>query len=289
MEESIICPICKSKKYKKFWAMPGYSLTQCLNCDMVWDPFHLENTLSQYEKSYFVNDNPKGGYSNYFEGMKINRKTFNIRLRHLSQKIPSKTNLLDLGSALGDFLLEAKSLGWTNTLGVEPSKYACLESRKRGIKAICTILEEAKLKPNQFNAVTSQDVLEHVANPVSHLKKINEILKPGGYLFIVTPNIKSNWSKILGSRWYHYKPGEHINYFSPSTVTKALTQAGFVNINVSSTSHIMSLEYILNRCRYYFPHLLRFLLNLIKDSKIKNTALKLYTGEIEIWAQKKSN
>jgi 2-polyprenyl-3-methyl-5-hydroxy-6-metoxy-1,4-benzoquinol methylase len=253
---------------------------------MVWDPFHLENTLSQYEKSYFVNDNPKGGYSNYFEGMKINRKTFNIRLRHLSQKISSKKNLLDLGSALGDFLLEAKSLGWTNTLGIEPSKYACQESRKRGIKAICSTLEEAKLEPNQFNAVTSQDVLEHVTDPISHLKKIYQVLKPKGYLFIVTPNIQSCWSKILGSRWYHYKPGEHINYFSPSTVTQALTKAGFINIKVNSTSHIMSLEYILNRCRYYFPNLLGFLLRLIKHSKIKNIALKLYTGEIEIWAQK---
>lgn len=266
--------------------MRGYCLAKCPKCEMVWDPYSLENPLSQYEKNYFINDNPKGGYSNYFEGMKINRKTFKSRLKRITKKTGFKNGLLDLGSALGDCLLEAKSLGWTEALGLEPSKYACETSKKRGVNAICSTLEKANFKPNQFNVVTSQDVLEHVKDPVTHLKKIKEILKSKGYLFVVTPNIDGSWSRILGSRWYHYKPGEHINYFSPKTVVKALSKAGFMNITVHPTYHIMSLEYILNRCQYYFPHVLGFLLLLVKNWKVKDIPFKLYTGEIEVWAQK---
>lgn len=286
MSKIIACPVCKNKRHKKIWAMPGYCLSLCLECNMVWDPFPLENPLSQYEKNYFVNDNPKGGYSNYFEGMKINRKTFKARLKRIAKKIGSKKYLLDLGSALGDCLLEAKSLGWTDTLGLEPSKYACEASIKRGVNAVCSTLEKSKLKSNQFNVITSQDVLEHVLDPISHLNEAKKILKSKGYLFIITPNITGSWAKILGSRWYHYKPGEHINYFSPKSITRALTMVGFENIEVHPTYHIMSLEYVLNRCQYYFPRTLGLLLRLIKNCKIKDIPFKLYTGELEVWAQK---
>ncbi len=285
-KKTVICPLCRQTNVTKFWAMPGYKLAKCANCSLVWDPFPLDNTLVQYEKNYFVNDNPKGGYANYFEGMRINRQTFSDRLRRIAKKTGFCSHLIDVGSALGDCLLEAQKLKWDHSIGVEPSLFACKESQKRGVKAICTTLENSDLPSNKFNVALSQDVIEHIPDPVTNLKQINRILKPNGWLFLVTPNIGGLWSKVLGSRWYHYKPVEHIIYFSPATIKVALKNAGFKNIEVHRTYHIMSLEYIINRFQYYFPHLGPVFLKIIRATPFKDIALKLYTGELEAWAQK---
>ena len=67
-----------------------------------------------------------------------------------------------------------------------------------------------------------QDVIEHVTDPVEELKKVHRILKPKGVIFVVTPDVGGLWSKLLGRLWYHYKPVEHVVYFSEKTMKKAL-------------------------------------------------------------------
>jgi hypothetical protein len=65
----------------------------------------------------------------------------------------------------------------------------------------------------RFDAVSFWDVLEHVPDPNSYLKQV----KPGAYLFTSVP-IFRNLRKIRESK--HYKPNEHLYYF---------THEGFVN------------------------------------------------------------
>lgn len=286
MKKTDICPLCHSSSSTKYWALKGYRLSKCSDCSFVWDPFPQDNILSQYEKNYYVNDNPKGGYANYFEGMRINCQTFTDRLKKISRKTGFKSDYLDVGSALGDCLVEAKKLKWTNIQGIEPSVYATQFASKRGLKITNAILDKNSFKPNSFNIVTSQDVLEHITDPLPHLKLINQVLKPKGWLFLVTPDIGGYWHKLLHSWWYHYKPGEHVSYFSKFNLKTSLEKSGFSNIEVHSTYHIMSLEYILNRCQYYSPFIFGFFLKLARKTGLKDLAFRLYTGEIEAWAQK---
>ncbi len=122
-----------------------------------------------------------------------------------------------------------------------------------------------------------------------HLKLINRVLKPGGWAYFVTPDIGGLWHRLLHSWWYHYKPGEHVSYFSKSNLRESLTKSGFANIEIYPTYHIMSLEYILNRCQYYSPLIFGFLLKTARLLKLQNLAFRLYTGEMEAWAQKPSS
>lgn len=288
MKKTDTCPLCHSSNSTKYWALKGYRLSKCSDCSFVWDSFPQDNILSQYEKNYYVNDNPKGGYANYFEGMRINRKTFTDRLKKISRKTKVKSDYLDVGSALGDCLVEAKKLKWTNVQGIEPSVYAAKFARKRGLKVTNAVLDKNSFKENSFNIITSQDVLEHITDPLPHLKLINHILKPNGWIFLVTPDIGGYWHKLLHSWWYHYKPGEHVSYFSKSNLKTSLEKSGFTNIEIRPTYHIMSLEYIFNRCQYYSPVLFGFLLKISKKIGIQDIAFRLYTGEIEAWGQKLS-
>jgi 2-polyprenyl-3-methyl-5-hydroxy-6-metoxy-1,4-benzoquinol methylase len=280
------CPVCNNNDLRKFWAMPGYKLAKCLNCGMVWDLFPPEDLESVYGENYFINDNPKGGYTNYFEGMNINKRTFYERVKRINKKVGSKGKMLDVGSALGDSLTEAKKLGWKNLYGVELSDYAAKESRKRGLDIKTGTLYSAKYPSNYFDVVTLQDVIEHVKDPVEEIKEIKRVLKPGGYVFLVTPDVGGLWAKLLGPLWYHYKPGEHIMYFSQKTLGKILRDAKFKNVETRRTYHVMSLNYVFSRLRYYAPWIFELLLKLTKDNFLGKISFRVYAGEIEGWGQK---
>ncbi len=279
------CPICNSKKTEKFWAMKGYRLAKCLKCKVVWDYYPPQNSTAIYDKSYFVNDNPKGGYANYFEGMRINRRTFSDRLQKIEKRIGRKGKLLDVGCALGDCLVEAKRLGWVGAAGIEISDYGYNTAIKRGVKVKKGMLD-GRFKNNSYDVVSYQDVIEHIPDPIGELKKVYRVLKPGGFIFLVTPNIGGIWSNLLSQFWYHYKPTEHLVYFSHSSVRKALKEAGFTKIESSRTYHVLSCEYILNRLRYYAPYLFGGMLKVVQKTPLKDFAFRAYTGELEAWGQK---
>lgn len=286
IKNKIKCPLCSSTRIDHYWAMKGYKLAKCKVCEMVWDPFPFENLTSQYEKNYFVNENPKGGYANYFEGMKINRRTFYERLKRIEKKFGRKGKLLDIGAALGDCLMEAKKLGWKDITGLEVSKYAVKEAKERGLNVKQGVLNSNTFSNNEFDIVLYQDVIEHITDIVGEVKKVKRILKPGGLLYMVTPDIGGWWHKILGSWWYHYKPGEHVTYFSEKTIRKLYEDAGYKNVETRKTYHVLSVFYILSRLKYYWPWFFETLLMLVKKTPIINWSFKSYTGELESWGYK---
>lgn len=285
-KKKLYCPVCENKDVEKYWAMRGYRLTKCRTCGMVWDSFPPVDIEAQYDETYFINENPKGGYANYFEGMSVNRKTFSDRLKRIEKKCGKKGKLLDIGCALGDCLMEAKRLGWRDAEGIEISDYAYKFAKKRKLKVKKGALGKNLYPVNSFDIVMYQDVVEHTTNPVEELKKAFKVLKPGGMIYIVTPDIGGWWSKLLGPLWYHYKPGEHVVYFTQNTIKLALKKAGFSNIEIKRTYHILGLEYVFNRLRYYEPFFFGVLVKVSKKTPFRALPFRSYTGELEAWGQK---
>ncbi|OGM05500.1 hypothetical protein A2125_00280 [Candidatus Woesebacteria bacterium GWB1_43_5] len=281
----LVCPTCKRAVVKKFWAMPRYRLARCSTCGLVWDFSITREDIDIYKKKYFANEDSKGGYANYFEGMRVNRRTFADRLVKLEQKLGKKGKLLDVGCALGECLIEAKNLGWKGIEGVELSEFACRFARNRGLKIKRGVLGNS-YAANSFDAVVYQDVIEHIPDPVGELKKARRVLRHGGIIFLVTPDIGGFWSKLLGARWYHFKPREHLIYFSQSSMRSALGKAGFSKIETAGTYHILSIEYIVNRLKYYFPSACGMVLAILRKTPLKDIPVKSYTGELEAWGKK---
>lgn len=280
------CPLCGKKRFETIEVLPKYKLLRCRFCSFVFDPSPQKDLVSQYKKDYYINDNLKGGYANYFQGAGENKKTFLIRLKKAKRKLGFAGSLLDVGCALGDCLLQAKRLGWRDTLGIDPSAYAVEEARKRGLAVKKGTLKSLKLKPAFFDLVLSQDQIEHVTDPVEELIRMFRVIKPSGHLLVITPNVGGLLEKILGKWWYHYKQGEHVSYFSSSTLKMALEKAGFTSITIIPTSHTMSIGYILNRMKYYSPKLFEVLISAAKKLDLDTLTLRVYTGEMEAWAKK---
>jgi SAM-dependent methyltransferase len=280
------CPVCRSASWDKISALTGYALSRCRACRMVWDPSPPSRPFDLYQQNYYEGSAARGGYADYLEDMKINRTTFRRRILKATRKLGHTGEMLDVGCALGDCLLEAKKLGWKNPKGLEVSHYAAETARSRGLDVHAGDLTHHPFKPGQFDLILLQDVIEHTIDPIAQLKAAYQLLKPGGQILVVTPNIEGFWSQVLGKSWYHYKPGEHLTYFSLSTMKIALYQSGFRNLIASPTLSYMSLEYVLKRLTCYEPKLFQRLLRICQRVNLNKFAFSIGTGELEAWARK---
>ena len=100
----------------------------------------------------------------------------------------------------------------------------------------CTALHtgnffELNLTSSENDCIYLDQVLEHLKNPQDYLNEFQRILKPGGILFIASPNIKSFSSQfkiIFGKlglkkqRGRHYDTWHHMFYYNPTELSKLL-------------------------------------------------------------------
>ncbi len=99
-------------------------------------------------------------------------------------------SLLELGSFKGDFTRRLLPY-FEDVTCVEASDVAIEEARKKlggKVKFVNSLFEKANL-PKRYDNIVLTHVLEHLDNPVSVLKRINDDwLAEGGRFFLVCPN-----------------------------------------------------------------------------------------------------
>lgn len=159
------------------------------------------------------------------------REVINARYRHLHRPAPGADRLLDLGCGAGDFLERAQSLGW-RAEGVDFDPQAVAAARARGLQVSVGSIDSYSEVRDLFDVVTCNHVIEHVYDPQAVIASIYRILKPGGQMWIETPNISSAGHTLFGRAWRGLEAPRHVAIFSYRALVDALRQAGF------SISHV---------------------------------------------------
>lgn len=142
--------------------------------------------------------------------------------------------VLDVGCGSGVLLARMQALGW-EVDGVEVDPGAVAAARARGVRVFQGPLAERKFPANHFDAVHSAHVIEHVHDPVALLRECFRILKPGGTLVILTPNLKSWGHRHFGAAWLNLDPPRHLVLFNAPTLRRAAEQTGFAVARLDST------------------------------------------------------
>lgn len=146
--------------------------------------------------------------------------------------------VLDIGCGTGNLVQFFNENGLIGE-GIEPSFEAANIAIGRSLNVKQATLEEIANKEEcqkKYRAVTLLNVLEHVPDPVAFLKNAKALLAEGGVLIVRVPNDFSGIQEVaqqltIKRQWWVAAP-DHINYFSPSSITNVCEHLGFEVVNL---------------------------------------------------------
>jgi 2-polyprenyl-3-methyl-5-hydroxy-6-metoxy-1,4-benzoquinol methylase len=183
-------------------------------------------------------------FARFFLSIGPIRENVIAQSRWLHELPPGK--LFDVGCGSGEFLQAMRDLGW-QVSGLEPDDRAAEEARKKGFSVTTAAIEELNEPPGQYDVVTMVHVIEHLLDAKAVLKKLLALLKPGGLLMMVTPNVRSLSSKLFGPSWFGWEIPRHIHMYSPQSLLATIMEAGFSEARINTTSHSASGMWRLSR------------------------------------------
>lgn len=284
----IECPVCQSGSFKSLFAVKGADVVECGDCHMTYVPAPLPEVTSIYKASYYKGDHKVHGYGNYEDEFENHYRTFSLRLRETERLLGGKGRVLDVGCALGHFGKVAKDRGW-DTFVTDVSDFAVQTAAiKFNLKGFVSAPDKLPVKDHQFDCITLFDVIEHLSHPIELLQDVHRALDPKyGILHITTPDLSSLSARLMGKKWYHFKPEEHLLYFTPATLTAVLEKAGFEVIKIQSMPMYMKVRDIFMRLRRYSERGANLCLKICKWLGFSDLTLKICAGEMEAWARPK--
>ena len=156
------------------------------------------------------------------------RKDIDAAMRHLP-RITDGERLLDLGCGNGNFLLKARSAGW-DVVGVDFDAKAVKAALHQGLDVRMGGVEILEPSVEQFDVITLSHIIEHVHNPIKILQMCYSLLKPGGYLWLETPNIGSEGHRLFAESWRGLETPRHLVIFNFAAMHDALGKVGFCKV-----------------------------------------------------------
>lgn len=218
------CLICSSKKLKPLEAYQKDFLHQCLDCGFVFSSqIPTEEELSKHYEGYGRND--------YLSPVTIKRYH---ELLDDFEPYRKNNKILDVGCGIGYFLEVAKARGW-NVYGTEYTDKAIEICNSKGIKMTKGKLNSKDFQAEEFDIITSFEVLEHINNPIEELTHFNQILRKGGLVYLTTPNFNSLLRYRLKENYDVICYPEHLSYYTPKTLKFLFNKSGFNTKKLLST------------------------------------------------------
>jgi len=219
------CPLCGQDKANLLFIKDGFSFVKCKYCYFVYvNPIVDDKKVGNVHKDYACNY-----YEQQYQPSTQLIEEYNNILKEII-KYKANGHLLDVGCGTGEFLYHAKQLHFQVT-GIEINEIAADKARGFfGFKVLAEKFEDIDFPSECFNIVTFLQVLEHLYNPLAALREAHRIIKPSGVVAIGVPNIDSFIIKVLQQRHRHFAGKEHINYFTPHTLSAMVKRAGFRKI-----------------------------------------------------------
>ena len=150
--------------------------------------------------------------------------------------------ILDVGCFTGT-LLNYMGNGW-DCFGVEPSALAADVATARGIQIIGDTIEDIPSSIELFDVIVSIDVLEHLPDPLDHVRKIASLLKPGGIFMAMTGDTGTWPWRLIGSRYWYVSLPEHISFYNQKSMQELSRTLDMKSVAHQHASHI----------RAKFPH-----------------------------------
>ncbi|MFH1727192.1 MAG: class I SAM-dependent methyltransferase [Pseudomonadota bacterium] len=189
MKENTSCPLCAQANPSEFHkdAMRKYFL--CQKCKLVFVPINQQILLSEEKKHYdrHQNNPMDERYRNFL----------NKLVKEIKPKLANNSFGLDYGCGSGPTISVMLGEQGHNVSNFDP-----------------LYNNNSKLLELSYDFITATEVAEHFKSPQKEFEKLFEMLKPGGYLGLMT----NRWTTLESFKtWYYIRDLTHISFFCEET------------------------------------------------------------------------
>ena len=223
--KNLLCPVCNDEADIEA-KIEDIKLYRCSNCNHCFTDVNSLNYFEGYDHQYYETN--WSIYPNY--------PLFNFISNYINKFCPSGS-VLDIGSGRGDFLAHLQKTNSKLSLtGID------LSSPPPSIDGICFIEGDFfdTAFSQTYDAIVVLAVIEHIADVQSFVKKIYQICKPNGYIFIMTMNDQSYLYKIarmlkgigLSNPFERLYSRHHLNHFNTASLKRLLVDQEFFIVDL---------------------------------------------------------
>lgn len=229
-----MCPVCLGKtpevifqqkfaSYSDGGLMAGYNVAICGSCgagyadeipsQAQFDRYYAE--MSKYEHAH------RGGRISDVDSARF-VEVVDLVVPH----IKAGDRIVDVGCATGGLLAEFKRRGFDNLQGYDPSKTCCeVAKRLYQINATPSTIRGLTSHAERSDLVMMTGVLEHLADLDASLLVLQGMLAASGKLYVEVPDA-TRYDEWFSSP-YQFFSMEHVNFFSPCSLSNLLARHGF--------------------------------------------------------------
>jgi len=215
-----------------------YVLVECGKCRLIFQRMIPNDAL--LERVYRRWINTEGGLA---------RRRSNLRVAHygwwareilqimafLGAESPSSLRFFDFGMGWGEWTLMAKAFG-CDSYGLDLSQTCVDHAKANGIIPV----EWDEIPSCEFDFINTEQVFEHLADPLGTLRHLRKGLKPQGVIKICVPDAPDITRRLKIMDWQAPKgtrnslnpvaPLEHINFYRRQSLLAMATKAGMTEV-----------------------------------------------------------
>lgn len=234
------CPVCDAGKIEKFTVKHGLRVDECLSCG-----FRFTNPPPTIEQlRMFYNSEAKRIENEIFEATRVVRlPIFKARVELIRQYVKDGA-LLDVGGAIGifiDALMDAEAPFNLTVVDLNDDSIGRLRARHPNIEARLGDLFDHR---GAYDVITVWDTIEHLRDVNRVASHLFDLLRPGGYLFVSTPNIDGFEHWVGQHRHPQVEPLSHLNYFSLNTLKMLFSRHGFAVLHFLTPNGSLDIVYV---------------------------------------------
>lgn len=286
MRDEAVCILCSAPgPFRRRFTKDDYGIAECVTCGLVQlEPTPTPETLrALYETDAYFGGGGSG-YSEYESQEPEYLATFREDIRRIAEFVPSG-KILEVGCGYGYFLQCALQAGY-DAYGIDLSPTAVKWASERlPNRVFCGLLEEVpEIQEQQYDVIFGSHLIEHLVEPGAFLEQAGRLLRPGGLIVLVTPNIRSLLSRASGRRWVSYKIPEHVSYYDPHTIAALLNRAGFSVRAVDSAYQYYALPFVATRMRELLDPVSRLIPPLERLPGLRTRHIRVTSGSMRVMA-----
>lgn len=230
------CPLCQKRTntlhanaqdIEYFTSDTTYQIRNCDPCGILFVHPMLADKLGEiYPKNYY-----SFGVTATNFAQRIKERLDQRRFRQISSSIKGDSlRALDIGGGTGWLLdmIKAVDPRFDQTTVVDIDDGARVHAENAGHEYFHGRFEDFGNSSNKkYDLILMLNLIEHVPNPGAVLEKASKLLRPGGLIWIKTPNFDALDARIFRHRsWAGYHTPRHFVIFKKESLLKTAALAG---------------------------------------------------------------